>query len=87
MILAMSEEALIHALLEKAKTTGRKLSATNVSDTDWFLEGFGKVTACRFTNSITIDFDDVFAYWAPDRPVKYCEGNASVLRQILLLLA
>lgn len=75
----MTEEEMMKAHLEYARAMGHRNWPGLPGDESFEVDIRGTVTYCRFTQSIQIDYHDLFAYWAPNRKVSYCEGNAAVL--------
>lgn len=79
----MTEEEMMKAHLEYARAMGFRNWPGLPGDESFNVDIRGTVTYCRFTDSISIDYHDLFAYWAPNRKVSYCEGDADVLRRHL----
>lgn len=78
----MSEE-LMQAHLSHARQHGQRVWPGLPGEECYAVDIRGTITFCRFTESIQIDYHDMFAYWAPNRKVTFCEGGLAELQKHL----
>lgn len=71
----------IQAIFDLVKDRGLKMMS--IHEEVYEHAELGQVRKCRHTGVVTIDFNDVFVCWTPDRGVVFSEGSEEDLDRIL----
>lgn len=77
----MTEQEIMQAFLAYAQKNGTQEPSGEYKLNLYRIDMRGTLSHCEFNDSIMISFGDMSAYYAPNRKVTYCEGDAELLKQ------